>query len=74
MTTTQPHHYTIMRSSFIKSRLDTIESTLYVLMHAAKKDAEPIELSHALCLVIDGVNDAKELIDELIDELQKPKR
>ena len=74
MTATQPHHYTIMRSSFIKSRLDTIESTLYVLMHAAKKDAEPIELSHALRLVIDGVNDAKELIDEMVDELQKPKR
>ncbi len=74
MTTTQPNHHTIMRSSFIKSRLDTIESTLYLLMHAARKDAEPIEISHALRLVIDGVNDTKELIDEMIDELQKPKR
>ena len=71
MQTTQPNRYTIMRSSFIKSRIETVENTLYVLINAAKNDAEPVELSHALRLVVGGLDEIKELLDDMIDDLHR---
>jgi hypothetical protein len=68
----QTQRQTVMRSSYIKNRLEIVETSVYVLMQAARsRNADPMELSDALRLVLDGIDHAKGLIDEMIDELER---